>query len=66
MLEKENKKVQNNEKRNLFKIKRRVCIPDVAPAKAIFLALYMATAISFLGYFFVKKIMLPYFKKEKE
>ena len=82
LLEKENKKVQNNEKRNLFKIKRRVCIggcaifvvtcyelwniPDVAPAKAIFLALYMATAISFLGYFFVKKIMLPYFKKEKE
>lgn len=73
---------QNNEKHELSKIKRRVCsggyaifiatffelrdIPDVTPAKAIILALYMATAISILGYFFVKKIMLPYCKKENE
>ena len=75
-------KLQNNERQVLSKFMRRVCIggcaifavtcyelwniPDVTPAKAMILALYMAVAISVLGYFFVKKIMLPYFQKENE
>lgn len=76
MKENEYRKLQNNEKQELSKLKRRVCIggcaifavtcyelwniPDVAPAKAIILALYMATAISILGYFFVKKTVRNY------
>ncbi len=70
------------EEHNLFNIKGRVCIggcaifavtcyelwniPDVTPVMAFVLALYMAAAISVLGYIFVKKIMLPHVKKENE
>lgn len=82
MEENEYRKVQNNEKHELSKIKRRACIggyaifiatfyelrdiPDVTPVMAFVLALYMAAAISVLGYIFVKKIMLPHVKKENE
>jgi len=79
--ENECRKVQNNGKHELSKIKRRVCIggcaifavicyelwniPDVTPAMALLLALYMAVTIGFLGFLFIKKMLLYFLEKSE-